>query len=514
MSTKATTLAFAPVPPVVPAHLAWRAGVRLAAFGVLALIGLALLAGHRISDMGAAYTASLFVVALCLPAWCCFRRSSADASGHVDLLQPGAVVAIWFYLYTVVPALHVWLELDYQSIWVDPTWPPQRVFHISLLLSLVGLAAFGIGYRSHDPRPIPTRSAAATAAPARWPVLATGTALIMLVVGFGFKLRHLVLLGGLTPSTFLYLSPTYVSESGIKTSGVFTFFESWFDWGALLLLFWALTTGRRRFLAVAVIILAFVLAYLLSGKRSAIIPFILYPLTWLHYLKRRVSVRRGLLYGGATVALVTFLLFMRTLGPLFATKGVDLSSVPADIALEPAKFYLNSPELAMFDMTMLAVEDREPLLHTINGPFWGGLKYNFAPAAYIIPRFLWPGKPTFTDLGQVFFQRAVGEREDVGFTVGIVGALYLFGGLVGVFVGMLIVGWLFRWVYERIRPWNRSLASVFVYGILLWILFLFLRFGALGFTILFALQFELAGVIVALVVLQATRAHSLTPNRP
>jgi MFS family permease len=107
----------------------------------------------------------------------------------------------------------------------------------------------------------------------------------------------------------------------------------------------------------------------------------------------------------------------------------------------------------------------------------------------------------------------VGEREDVGFTVGIIAALYLFGGLVGVLVGMLIVGWLFRWLYERIGPWNRSPASVFVYGIFLWIVFLFLRFGALGFTILFVLQFELAGVIAAMVVLQETRARRLTPDR-
>jgi len=325
----------------------------------------------------------------------------------------------------------------------------------------------------------------------------------MLLIGLPFRLHHVSAFGGFTPNLLLYLSPSYLTESGVKIGGVPTFFETFFNWGALLLVLRAIVTNRQRVLSLVVWGVAFAFAYLLSGKRSAILPFFLYPVTWLHYLKRRISIKRGLLYLTAAFTLVTFLLFMRTIGPLLVTSGFSLSAVPKSIALEPARFYINSPELNVFDMTMLAVQDRHSLLHELGGPFWGGLQYNLAPGVYVIPRFLWPSKPSFRDVGQVFFQHAVDVRgqEDVGFAVGIVGGLYVFGGLAGVLVGMVLIGVLFRSMYEWLEPWSGGPRQVFIYGIALWMGFLFLRFGNLGSTLMYFSQFELPGIVAALLVL-------------
>lgn len=489
-----------------------RAPLRLATLAAIAWVTIPFLSGTATDDGTASWTVLEFLASLVLPIWCCVRARTTDQSSRVDLFQPGTVFASLFYFYFVIPAFHVWRDLDYQSAWLDPTWPSAPLFQRTFALCLLGLVAFGVGYRFS--RPIHHRSPPPTSVTpfARWPHSATVAAVAMLVIGFPFRLQHLVAIGGLTPNVLLFLSPTYQVESGIQIGGIRTFFETFVDWGALLLLLRAIVTGKQRLLALVLLIVAALLAYVESGKRSAILPFLLYPVVWAHYLKRWVSVRRGLLYLGLGVALMAMLLFMRTLGPLLATGGLTRAVVPAEIALAPVRFYINSPELAVFDMTMLAVQDRAPLLHEIGGRVWGGVQYNLAPAAYIVPRLLWPGKPTYKDLGQVFFQHAVGEaREDVGFSVGIVGGLHLFGGVVGVVAGMIAVGALFRVLYERIRPWSGDARRVFIYGIVLWMAFLFVRFGTLGFTIMYFIQFQLPGLIVGLLVLNAPGRRRAIP---
>jgi hypothetical protein len=449
----------------------------------------------------------LFVLVLVLPIWCCFRRDSVDRRSGIDVFQPGTVAAGFFYLYVVVPALNVWLGLDYRSLWSDPVWPAAPLFRFTLALWILGLVAFRFGYAGG--RPVRGRLSGSRGAPPNtsgalppWPRWATAVAVGMLAIGLPFRLYHLAAFGGLRPDILLFLSPGYQVESGVTITGVPTFFEAFFNWGALLLLYRAVLTNRHRLLAFVILGVALSLAYLLSGKRSAVAPFLLYPLVWWHYLKHRLAVRRAVVYFAIGLTVMSGLLFLRSVGPLLADQGFRLSAVPADIALAPVRFYLNSPDLNVFDMTMLAVQDQGTLLKEAGGPLVGALQYNLVGALYVIPRFLWPGKPAFVDLGAIFYQHSVGGREDVGFSVGIVGSCYLFGGLIGVVVGMWLIGRVLRFVYFALRPWGRHPCSVFLYGIALWMTFHLLRFGQLGGTMAYFYQFELAGVAAALVALR------------
>src|SRR5437870_13870965 len=138
------------------------------------------------------------------------------------------------------------------------------------------------------------------------------------------------------------------------------------------------------------------------------------------------------------------------------------------------------------------------MLHEICGSFWGALEYNFDWGLYVTPGFLWPGKPSFQDLMLIFYRRSVAGPGQVGFTVGIVGGLYLFGALLGVLIGMAGIGAALRVAYERLQPWNRDPRRVLLYGIFIWMTFQFLRFGELGGTFAYFYQFELAGVIAVL----------------
>ena len=479
-----------------------RLALTASILAVAAWAALALVLTGATSDAESARTVALFALALGLPFLCCWRRWDETPSEGVDLFQPGSVMATLVVFYAVIPAAHVWLDKDYFSDWTPGFWPPARLFQFTLLLWVLGLVAFGIGYRLKHPGRLPPSSPAEKDSVVRWPHAATVAAVAMLALGLPFRLYHLVALGGFTTDVFLFLSPDYTAEARINVGGIVTFFETFFDWGALLLIFRAIVTNRHKLLTSIVAVVAFLLAYVLSGKRTAVFPFLLFPVTWIHYLKRRVGVVRGLGYLSVGVAVVTLLLFLRMLGPLLAA-GVSPSSLPNETTLEPVRFYLNSPELATFDMTMLAVGDRTPLLHQIGGTLRGALQYNLAPVAYFVPRVLWPGKQSFTDLGQVFFQYAFGGREEVGFAVGIVGGLYLFGGTLGVLLGMATVGYLFRLAYEWLRPSNREPVRVFLYAVLLWMAFLLLRFGTLGSTLAYFIQFELPGLIVALLVLRS-----------
>src|SRR5437773_3223573 len=124
----------------------------------------------------------LFVSALVLPIWCCFLRSTSAETSGLDLFQPGTIVALFYYLYVVIPAFHVWHDLGYHSDWTDPTWPARRLFQLTMAVSLLGLIAFGVGYHANTSSSLTRRDQWFTRAPATWPPAATPLALAMLVM--------------------------------------------------------------------------------------------------------------------------------------------------------------------------------------------------------------------------------------------------------------------------------------------------------------------------------------------
>jgi len=475
------------------------------AAGAWALVALAM--SPRYSPANALSFVLLFC-SLLFPVLTCVLRPAAGRGagvgeiGGLDICQPGVVVALFYYFYMVIPALHIWHDLGLHSTWIDPTWPPERVFNVTCALGLLGLVAFGAGYHAGLGRP-PGRAIGMLfpRGAVAWSSAAWGVVAAMIAVGLVFKLYHLAAFGGLSPRVLLYLSPSYAIESGVKIGGVPTLLESLFDWGVLLLLFRSVTTGRYRVVALALTGLALLLAYLLSGKRSAIVPFLLFPAVWYHYLRRRIGVGRGLVYLAGGLVLTVLLLLMRSVGPLLVTAGgATFTGRAVDILVQPVRFFLYSPELTVYDMTMLAVQDRAFFLHSVGGPFWGGLQHNVAPLTYVIPRFLWPTKPAFADFGTLFYERAIGDRPEIGFSVGLVGGAYVFAGVIGVALAMALVGVVSRWVYDVLRPRMDGPWQVFLYSIFLWMAFLLVRFGTLGSTVMFFFQYELVGVLAALVI--------------
>jgi hypothetical protein len=90
---------------------------------------------RRRPDLNEAWTWLLVLTSLVLPIWCCFHRANSDRCSTVDVFQPGAVLAILLYVYTVVPAFHVWHDLgyDWTVAWgmspaqAEEPWPARTV---------------------------------------------------------------------------------------------------------------------------------------------------------------------------------------------------------------------------------------------------------------------------------------------------------------------------------------------------------------------------------------------------
>ena len=183
------------------------------------------------------------------------------------------------------------------------------------------------------------------------------------------------------------------------------------------------------------------------------------------------------------------------------------------MGLDPVGYYLDSPDLAQFDVVMICVRHATTILNMAGGWLEAMWRYNFQPMLYIVPHSLWAGKPTFEDIGQLVYYRFIVAEANVGFAVGIIGALYIFGGLAGVGVGMAILGWACRAGYQRLAPYRRAPASVFAYSVALWTLFMFLRFGTLGFTVVYVIQRLLVGWMVAVVLLLINRRSVVRSSR-
>jgi oligosaccharide repeat unit polymerase len=90
-------------------------------------------------------------------------------------------------------------------------------------------------------------------------------------------------------------------------------------------------------------------------------------------------------------------------------------------------------------------------------PYLGAESYAQLPAITLLPRLLWPGKPTGGEgvqFGRTYFGAGFGSRSSYAITN--IGDLYLHSGPWGVAVGMVmwgaIAGLLFRWLWRRQSP--------------------------------------------------------------
>ncbi|MBU3947841.1 MAG: oligosaccharide repeat unit polymerase, partial [Proteobacteria bacterium] len=301
------------------------------------------------------------------------------------------------------------------------------------------------------------------------------------------------------------LSPSARREHGFQWSQFLVILESMLSWAALLATFHCILRyiekRRKNGVVMTLLFLSFVIVitYVMSGKRTAVIPLLLLPLIWRHYLVKQLNVSTAGVYLAIIIVLIGLMLLGRIAVPLLMRGLNPLDYIGNDFE-RIMLFYFDTGELSTFDMVLASVVQRDELLSAMGGTIWGFLKYTFGTFIIFIPRIIWSGKPSYEDPGHIYYQILTGGNEDVGIAVTAWGTSFLFLHVAGLLFGMFVLGWFCRWVYNMLEPWRHNPYSVFFYSIFYWMMFQFLRFGTLGFTFLVFIQSMLVGTLAGLVL--------------
>ncbi|MGH7604621.1 MAG: hypothetical protein ACRENK_11575 [Gemmatimonadaceae bacterium] len=444
----------------------------------------------------------LFSVALALT-WC-IPDGTNQSQGRFDIFHPSVLFVATYLLYFVFPAAWLWVEHDYVSQWVSIGPAPAFTVNTMLFLGIISVAAFGFGARTRLKiggsvvRHMLYGLDSLRLRELRYIIIP------FVMIGGLFRLYHLSLFGPPSLDIVGYLSPSARRDLGINYSQFYVVLESMLDWAALFGAFYYLgrqaeTNGKSSGGIWVLVLIAVVgiLSFLVSGKRSAVVPLVLLPIIWRHYLIRRLSGALGAALLALIAAFIAALLLVRIAVPLIVLGGDPEKFIGTNLK-ELLLFYFDSAEWATFDMVTASLTYRDTLLAAIGGPVCGFLKYTFETLVVLVPRAIWPGKPDYEDVGQVYYHLLIGPTHDVGFAVTVWGTSLLFFHVAGLVLGMFLLGLIFSEIYSTLRPWERKPSDIFFYSIFYWMAFQFLRFGTMGFTLLLFVQTMLVGTLAGL----------------
>ena len=437
----------------------------------------------------------------------CFIRKAGGKRVPVDSFQPGAIMAGTFVLYVLLPAMNNWMGVGYVAHYYQGFSSESYVAVLSYCW--IGLVSFGVGYRCpfvNQPLELPYQDRNAELSPLvrGWPL----ALLALATIGLGFKILHYFQVGGSLRILLEQLSPSAKRSAGVSISGFQIMGESLLVWSGLIFVYMrirrlseSVSAVRMRSLIVIIIVIAglAVEEYLFSGKRSSVIFLLLLPLVWWHYLIRQVQGIRALVYGALLVVSIAAFLLARILIPVFIAGDEEKRQAGIAILGDAGEFYINSGEFATFDMMVFGFEYDNLVVDEMGGRIAGAYTFNIEQVALTaIPRAVWKDKPAYSDLSHVISKLTTGFDEPIGRAITVFGAFYAFGMLPMVIVGLFMVGLVFRFVYLRLAPWNGSPTNLFLYPILLWLGFQYLRFGTVGFTWLHFLHSLAVGIILFL----------------
>jgi hypothetical protein len=478
----------------------WQTG--LLGFASLALYVLVLLLPE---DEQSWLTPLLVLLSVTFAFSWCMPATLQKVDGRMDPFHPATLFMVFYLIYFVFSGVLVWLQHDYISQWVNTGSKPAYVVNTIFFLGIVSVAAFGLGVRTKIvfsgkvTRKLFFNGESLRLREMRYFIY------LFLAIGVACMTYHLSLYGSRLFDIFSYLSPSAQRELEISLSQLFIILESMLSWAGLLAIFHYMLryieTGKTNdrlfpFLLVSIVM---VLTFIISGKRSAVIPLLLLPLIWRHYLVKRLNVVKAGLFLVVSIAVIGIMLLGRIVVPLLFNDQ-DPTAYLGDDFGEVMLFYFDTGEWSTFDMVMASVVQRDTILSAMGGAAWGFLKYTFGTLIIFIPRAIWADKPDYEDAGHIYYQMFIGESEGVGFAVTAWGTSFLFFHVAGILFGMFVLGWFCRWAYDFFQPMRRSPYNVFFYSIFYWMMFQFLRFGTLGFTLLVFIQSMLVGVLAGLVL--------------
>jgi len=437
----------------------------------------------------------------------CWPVTGRNRSNITDFFHPSFLFVGFYIVYFVFSGVLISFFHDYRSNWVHLGPNPVFTVNTVYIFGILSVAAFGLGLRAKVLFPGEKFKAALYRPDLLRKKESKYVIALLLLIGGAVTIYHLSLLGPVSFDIFRYLSPSAQRELEIGWNNVLTMLESMLEWGALFALFIFFLSRRsirlgyerdKFYILIVLFLVIGALVYTITGKRSSVIPLLLLPLIWRHYLIKRIKFYYMIIYSSLFIAVIALLLMVRIIVPLVA-QDIDIGNSIGGSFREITEFYIDSGELSTFDMVVASFLQRESLLTAMGGAFRAFIKYNIETIFLtFVPPGIWANKPIYEDPGHIFFQNLSGSKDNIGFAVTVWGTSFLFLHVLGVLFGMFILGWVFRGMYQLLRPWEGKPFDVFFYAIFYWTAFQFLRFGTLGFTFIYFVTSMLIGVMAAL----------------
>jgi len=388
---------------------------------------------------------------------------------------------------------------DYSSPWVDFGFNNISLVNQAFIIASTGCLFFGLGLRTpiNKKRFYRKKISFYNHKIFRYQDFKLVT-VILFVAGLFFTLYHLNLYLSTGDNILLFLSPTGRRDSDVGVSQLILLLGYGLIWSSIFFTI-QMFHDKRKLLKFLLIFVSIILIYLVSAKRSTVIPIFLIPLIYFHYSIGWIKISKAIRYFLVGIFLIISTIYVRILLPTLVRGRNPDETIGSDFA-EIGLTYLGSGEFMTFDMFLLSIREASALNDFVGGQMYGFFYYSFATIASVIPSAIWPTKPDFHDLGQKYYQFIENDNESIGYAVTVFGSGYQFFNILGITIGFFLIGWFSKFIYYSLKPYEGFKSNVIIYGIFFWMLFQFLRFGTMGFTLLLFIQTMLIGLLAVLFV--------------
>ncbi len=374
---------------------------------------------------------------------------------------------------------------------------PLETISATLIVMMISLISFYIGFRS------PIAPFLSRALPRPWSPL-KGKRVIFLIfcmlwVGAIAQLLLIQRLGGIQ-----FILENIGVRKNTSGLGLLVVTSNLTMDGILICYFLA---RKKRALGIAVFFGAIVAAFQFwTGRRGNMIPLVAFAVFIYHYKWRPIRIKRLFVIGLTMYILLGVMLLARLY--------IQYPGYRNAIVANPLKFYF-------VNMTGDLVVDP---MYTIIGHEDGfGIRvwsldhwYSFVP--YMLPRAIFPWKPTYLALPDRIYARYVNPNIPTGIPPTLVGTLYLNAGYLGVILGSYILGLLAKSMVHYRDLNNRSNAALLAYTVAIFVVLQMCRNGDLTNVISMSLS-QFGGLFVAYAValvwraLYETRRHCVGHRR-
>jgi len=447
----------------------------------------------------------LLLTVIVLTLFTSFRISPKCSLGYMPLISGYNIVLICFGVYVAISAALPIVLNGFKFVWVEGYSTPTDQFSTLLvcwiaLLMYVGFClALRTANRNRSNRFVSLDSA----------IVQPTVAYALVAIGISFKVLYIQRLGGIS-NTLEHASRGISANLDFAKNDALSNYVAMISYVADAATTWLLLNAmknKRQIVAhgfLTALILG--LTYIIAAKRLVLFVPVMAITAGFGIYIRQLSVRQAPALLIASLGFGAATLFLRIYVPA-AIAGVSIDLYKVSWASGSLiAFYLFSLELSTFESIALSVHGSHELLQRFGGWWPAFYRVNIEPFYYLVPRIIWPTKPVqLVDISHAVASVIYHSRMDettVGIATTLIGTSWIFGGVVGLVVGMFLLAALTSRVDVFLNKMHYATPSRIVFfSLSCSLLFHFFRQGTVGWAFLIFFQSETVFLLTTFLLL-------------